>query len=406
MKLKISIILLIISSSLGLFAQDNKTISGTVISTNGDGNIPGVTIYFKTKGLSSITNSDGKFIIALPAPFATTDSLTFSSIGYKSKTIAINKALKENTLVIKLDDYAENLHEVTIARLSLKEVLDSVKRQVNHALVKPMKLSGYYRELVFTNGKCSEYADALAEYFLDQRTKKDGQFKILASRCKNDERAVFKGDSAVANLNSKISPNHAFQLALVSRMIDRYFPIKTLSDYKYKQEQADEKDGSDIKITISPKDDAVKGIYKLVLNLTSDFVLKSFHMEIPDKFVEKTPQRNILGLHGKPYKLIFDVNYIATPNGIYPSYYSIIGASKLWGKFLGTIYDQTVEFKTEFLVTKIDQSADLKPFPGKEVYSKGNICKNGVAMNDNLLKEYTTILPSQKDTISIKPLIK
>nr|WP_199156913.1 carboxypeptidase-like regulatory domain-containing protein [Pedobacter sp. ASV2] len=406
MKLKIPIILLIISSSLGLYAQDNKTISGTVISTNGEGTIPGVTVYCKAKGLSSITNSDGKFIIALPAPFATTDSLTFSSIGYKSKTIAINKALKENTLVIKLDDYTENLHEVTIARLSLLQVLDSVKRQVNQALLKPMKLSGYYRELAFSNGKCTEYADALAEYFLDKRTKKDSQFKILASRCKKDERTVHKGDSAIANVNSQIPPNAAFQYALVSRMIDKYFTVKTISDYKYKQEQTDEKDGGDIKITISPKDNSEKGIYKLVLNLTSDFVIKSYHMEIPDKFVEKTPQKNILGLHGKVYKFIFDVNYISTPNGIYPSYYSVIGATKLWGKFFGTVYDQTLEFKTEFLVTKIDQSADLKPFPGKEVYSKGNICKNGIAMNDDLLKQYTSILPSQKDTISIKPLIK
>jgi hypothetical protein len=35
------------------------------------------------------------------------------------------------------------------------------------------------------------------------------------------------------------------------------------------------------------------------------------------------------------------------------------------------------------------------------VYKKGNLCGNGVAISDTLLRKYTIIIPSKKESIDI-----
>lgn len=380
-------------------AQDKHPVSGLVLSGSAQEPVVGVTITLKNKSLSSVTNTEGKFILLLPGTYSSADSLIFSSVGYQPVSIAVNEALNDKELVIKLNHSVQNLKEVTISRLSLKQVLDSVRQKNFKSFVSPVQLKGYYRELVFTNSKCTEYADALCEYFYDAQNQPEGQLKINASRCRKEVKKNEDKNNFEVYKESKITPNTAFQYALFSEMINVYFPEKSLAGYKYKEEQSEI--SGVVKITISPIDNSGQSLYQLVLNLNNDFVLKSYHLEIPDALLEKTKEKSLLGLHAKAGKLTIDVNYTSLSDGIYPSYYSISKERKIWGKMLGVTMDQHVQDKSEFVVTSLVQATSIKSFDKKEVYKKGNICTNGIAMNDEMLKEYTIILPAKNEVLSI-----
>jgi hypothetical protein len=115
-------------------------------------------------------------------------------------------------------------------------------------------------------------------------------------------------------------------------------------------------------------------------------------------------EKSILGIHVKLLGYSFKVNYNSYHNKIYPAYYNTNKNFHLYGSFLGTSFNEIIDNKTEFVTSKIDTGRDLKKFNSSELYKKGNICGNGQAINDALLKNYTIIVPSAKDSVAIKSL--
>jgi len=382
-------------------AQINNTVSGTVISKENGTPLDGITISWSNKGIGSITNAEGKFIIVLPSPYIQQDSLLFSCIGYKPQKISIQAAVTNKNLFVKLETAIEVLQEVSIKPLTLKQLLDSVTRHNQAAFISPIKLGGYYREFVYTNSKCNEYADALCEYFFDNNPKVGSQLKINASRCITGKENNGNAKNAEFYWDSKIDPILAFKYALFSEMVKKYFPDKNLSQYKYDMDEYTDQISGGFKITIVPYG---QGIYKLTLILNNDFTLQAYHLEIPENILAGLKEKSLIGVHIKINKLIIDVKYIAVDDHIYPNYYSLTQAQHLWGKLLGTKFDQVDEDKSEFVVTTVNKSNGLKPFTKEETYKKGNICNNGISINDTLLKKYTTIVPSLKDSVQIDSL--
>jgi hypothetical protein len=134
-------------------SQDKNIVSGIVISQETSQPIEAVSITINNRGIGSVTNADGKFIIALTPETSLQDSLAITCIGYKPQKVSIGYAKSNLNLTVKLESAIENLQEVTVKPLSLKELLDSIKQHNLAQFVSPMKLAGYYRELVFTNSK-------------------------------------------------------------------------------------------------------------------------------------------------------------------------------------------------------------------------------------------------------------
>ncbi|SDS90267.1 CarboxypepD_reg-like domain-containing protein [Mucilaginibacter mallensis] len=388
--------------SLYVSAQVKEPVSGIVISEDNGEPIDGVTIAWSNKGIGSITNSDGKFVIVLTPPYNQQDSLLFSCVGYKSRKVAINSVIGiKNT--IKLETVIQDLKEVVVRPLTLKQLLDSINRHNTVAFVSPMKLDGYYRELVFTNTKCTEYSDAICSYFFDRASPKEIQLKINASRCRFEENVNKDRHDVKKNFKSDIDPNQAFRYALLSAMIADYFPDKVLADYKYILERFGDKGSDDLKITIYPKKGS-KAFYRLTFILSNDFLLRSYRLEIPDNLLDKTDEMSLLWIHEKDLNLVIEVKYTSFFDHIYPSYYNIEEGEHFWGKLLGAKVDEISINKSEFIVNGINQSNNVSAFNKQDTYKKGNICNNGIAINDELLKNYTIIVPSAKDSVAIKSL--
>ncbi|OKS86002.1 carboxypeptidase-like regulatory domain-containing protein [Mucilaginibacter polytrichastri] len=398
--LLIIIFTLVFLSIRPLMAQDRNRISGTVLSAEGAMPVDGVTIAWLNKGIGSITNSEGHFIIVLTASYAGTDSLTFSCIGYSTEKFSIGTAIGTNGLVVKLKPLVENLKEVVVRPLSLKQLLDSITQHNNEAFASPIKMNGYYRELVFTNDKCTEFSDAICAYFFDRVTQPDGQLKIIASRCRKETKENKDKDNMEVYKDSKINPNQAFSYAMLTGMIEKYFPEKSLADYQYTMQQQGSE--QDLKIVILPKTDTGEAFYQLTLMLKGDFTLKSYRLEIPERLLGQVKEKSLLGIHIKVVKNLIEVNYLSIAGHIYPGYYSVRKLTKLWGKFLGTTINQLKEEKSEFVTGNVVLNSSA--FTKADVYKKGNLCSNGTAINDDLLKNYTIIKPTMKDSVAISAL--
>jgi len=328
------------------------------------------------------------------------DSLNITCIGYKPYSVSIYDAVGRRN-IIKLEAATEDLQEVLIKPLNLKQLLDTIISKNKQVLISPLALNGYYRELVFVNDKCTEYADALCQYFYDENKDGNGQLKIDASRCRLEK--VDKNQdyhNAQIYPDSKVNPNTLFNyVTQLSEMIKKFFPDKNLQDYKYRMDQS----GNDLKITVYPKANADE-YYQLTFILKEDYILRSYKLEIPAKLIETIKTRSLLGIHVKLMKFILSANYASVSNGNYPTYFTENKTVHAWGKLIAVSTDEIINSKSEFVVSDLDNANKIAPFSKSDVYKKGNICGNGIAINDNLLKNHTMIIPSAKDSVSITSL--
>ncbi len=115
-----------------VFAQD-RSISGTVTSAEDGTGIPGVNIIVKGTATGTVTDSDGKYTLSVPASGG---SLIFSFIGYSSQEVPIDG---KNTFDIQMQLDAKQLGEVVVTaqgiETSTKSLGYSVQKLNNEQLV-------------------------------------------------------------------------------------------------------------------------------------------------------------------------------------------------------------------------------------------------------------------------------
>lgn len=400
-KLSILIFLNLAVIVVSAYAQ-NKQFSGTVICRQTGLPVEGVSISYSAKNIGSVTNTDGKFIVAISGSFNAKDSLVFSCIGFKNTAISLNDISSPNNIKIQLDTLNITLHEVVVKPLSTREMLDSLIKHNTKLFASPMQLSGYYRELVFTNNACTEFSDALCSYYFSKTDAANGQLKIEASRCRIAKSVSDDNDKTYEDhIDSKINPNRLFRYALLKGLFEKYLPDDAVSSYKYSIETIDS-DGS-IRITFVPKSNQSGYYFGFVFIVTADFSLNSLTLSIPVAFANAIKEKSLLGIHFKPLQLLLTVNYGKWNNSIYPANFKVNYTAHLWGKLLGTSMDEVINQRSEF-VTGNAAFENIAASKKASVYKKGNICGNGDAMNDELLKGHTFIQLSAKDSLAVKPL--
>ncbi|MDB5003487.1 MAG: hypothetical protein JWQ34_1712 [Mucilaginibacter sp.] len=386
----------------GLSAFSQTRLNGRVISITDKQPIPNVSISLQGKDIGTVTNDEGRF--TLVAPLTPADSLAIDYLGYRSQKISLKNISLSTNLVIQLDTLVQQLKEVAVKPLTLRQLLDSITHHNQMAFLNPMKLNGYYREFVFTNNKCTEYSDALTTYFRGtNKLSDDGQLKIIASRCaeaKEDNKDKDKSAAKEFYLESKVAPNKLFEYAMLYGMIDKYFPVEDLKNFSYSIESVE--NSTDLVVTVSPKPGTDK-LHRVTFHLADDFTMRSYRLEIDPKRMQNLPERSLLGIHVKLLKRYAEVNYERSGNKIYPKFFKFDVMVHIGGKFLGTAFDQTYNPRSEYVTTDISTN-DLKPFARGEVYKKGNLCNNGIAINDTLLKEHNFITPSRKDSLAISSM--
>ena len=87
------------------------TISGVVLEHSNDESIPGANIVVKGTTIGTTTDFDGNFTLSIPT-YKKTDSVTFSFVGFQSKTISIKNCRKG--MSVKLLDETQSLDEIVL----------------------------------------------------------------------------------------------------------------------------------------------------------------------------------------------------------------------------------------------------------------------------------------------------
>lgn len=102
-----------------------KVITGTVTDSSDGAVLPGVTVSDNNKASSTSTNTQGKYALTVPA---TAKSITFSFIGYETKTISIGTS---STINVVLNPSSNKLDEVVVVSVGYG-TLD--KREVSSSI--------------------------------------------------------------------------------------------------------------------------------------------------------------------------------------------------------------------------------------------------------------------------------
>ncbi|MFN7117573.1 MAG: carboxypeptidase-like regulatory domain-containing protein [Saprospiraceae bacterium] len=108
---KILSLFIIIFTSIHLNAQ---SLSGNIINAQTGEVLPYVNIGVIGTSYGTVSGLDGTFELVLPDNEFIKDSIRFSSIGFKSQTIATKDARKQTPLQIKLEPSAIDLPEIVI----------------------------------------------------------------------------------------------------------------------------------------------------------------------------------------------------------------------------------------------------------------------------------------------------
>lgn len=93
--------------SIGVFAQDSETITGTITSSDDGNPLPGVNVLVKGSTIGDVTDFDGNYSIEA----SPTDVLSFSYLGFTTTDITVGN---QTTINVALEEDASQLDEVVV----------------------------------------------------------------------------------------------------------------------------------------------------------------------------------------------------------------------------------------------------------------------------------------------------
>lgn len=137
------LIVCLLSLGIQLVSAQNKTLTGTVISSEDNQPLPGVNVIVKGTTMGTITDFDGNFSLSVPAD---AETLVFSFMGMQTQEVAIGTTTKFN---ITLDPESIGMDEVVVVAYGTakKSSFTGSASQVKGAELEKMKVSDVSKAL-------------------------------------------------------------------------------------------------------------------------------------------------------------------------------------------------------------------------------------------------------------------
>lgn len=178
MKQAILSLLIMLSLSTLLLAQDQKMVEGTVKGEDGEG-LPGVTIVIDGTGKGTVTNIDGFFKLSVSEG----DILSISFIGFESQQITIGN---QTVFDINMEVSSEELEEVVVTAMGVSRSAKSLT---------------YARQAVDTE----DLTKARTSNFLQGLSGKAAGLQVTNSMSNTgSNRVVIRGNSSLLGNNTPI----------------------------------------------------------------------------------------------------------------------------------------------------------------------------------------------------------
>ena len=144
--------LILIMAALGtkVMAQEDNfnEFSGEILDKTTKKPLVFATLNLEGSNVSTITNTEGKFLIKVPET-NTTGTLTISFLGYKSLSVPLTQ-LKENKNKLLMTASVTELSEVNIRAPKDAEnlVRETLKKKGENYITDPTVMTGFYRETI------------------------------------------------------------------------------------------------------------------------------------------------------------------------------------------------------------------------------------------------------------------
>ena len=137
------LIVCLLSLGIQLVSAQNKTLTGTVISSEDNQPLPGVNVIVKGTTMGTITDFDGNFSLSVPAD---AETLVFSFMGMQTQEVAIGTTTKFN---VTLDPESIGMDEVVVVAYGTakKSSFTGSASQVKGAELEKMKVSDVSKAL-------------------------------------------------------------------------------------------------------------------------------------------------------------------------------------------------------------------------------------------------------------------
>ena len=329
------------------FTQYKGEVSGS------DSNKPLVfaTIAIEGTNVSTITNSDGKFLLKVPQEIeseADETNVLVSFLGYTTKTIPLTQFDQNGSNEVQLDVSVTALSDVDIEVPKDAEALvrETLKKKGDNYFEDPTLMTAFYRETIKKRRKNVSLSEAVVNIYKTPYTsfKKDG-VKLYKARKSTD---YSKLDTIALKLQG--GPFNALFVD-VMKYPEYIFTEETLSDYKFSFDRSTRVNDQLIYVVdFKQRESVLEPLYQGKLYIDAeDKILTSaiFSLNITDKdmasqmFVRKNPANAKVW----PTEVAYRVDYREKDGKWYYGYSNVLMEFKVnWDKRLfNSVYSMTCE---------------------------------------------------------------
>ena len=329
------------------FTQYKGEVSGS------DSNKPLVfaTIAIEGTNVSTITNSDGKFLLKVPQEIeseADETNVLVSFLGYTTKTIPLTQFDQNGSNEVQLDVSVTALSDVDIEVPKDAEALvrETLKKKGDNYFEDPTLMTAFYRETIKKRRKNVSLSEAVVNIYKTPYTsfKKDG-VKLYKARKSTD---YSKLDTIALKLQG--GPFNALFVD-VMKYPEYIFTEETLSDYKFSFDRSTRVNDQLIYVVdFKQRESVLEPLYQGKLYIDAeDKILTSaiFSLNITDKdmasqmFVRKKPANAKVW----PTEVAYRVDYREKDGKWYYGYSNVLMEFKVnWDKRLfNSVYSMTCE---------------------------------------------------------------
>ncbi len=140
-------IALFLTGTLHAQNGDMISISGKIKDSKTKSDLYYAAVSVPNTAIATVSNSEGEFTLKFGKSL-NVNELEFSHLGYKKKTIGLDKFTNRNVVVL-LEPASITLDEITIRALNAQQIIMEAIRQIpaNYGTT-PMMMTGFYRETI------------------------------------------------------------------------------------------------------------------------------------------------------------------------------------------------------------------------------------------------------------------
>lgn len=395
---------LIIGSTI---AQNSSDFKGVVIDNSTNTKLQFVDVVIKDANISTVTNSEGEFLIKIPNDMLS-KSIVFSHLGYKKQILLLSE-LKNNGNTIKLEEAATILAQVDLnipknAESLVKKVLKKKGDNYNN---NQSTLTAFYRETIKKRNKNASLSEAIVEINKQGYTnsKNDGIKLIKARKNTNYSRL----DTLALKLQGGPFSTLYTDLMKYPQFI---FNQNDIAYYDFKFEKSTQINNKLVYVVnFKQKSDEQRPLYygKLYIDAESCALTSAvYNLNVSDKtlasayFVKKKPKK----VKVYPTEAAYRVNYRTLNGKWYYSYSNIQLEFKLnWkNKFFNSRYT----LQSEMAITDWEQNEIGKLVQAKRTLRPSTILANEASgfSDPKFWGEYNIIEPEKSIESAIKKISK